>query len=142
MKAQSDFLFTYGTLMCGFDNPFSKQLRSLSSYHGQGWFPGLLYRISWYPGALYTANGQERVYGEIYRLNDPATLLPALDDYEDVFEDESAGLYVRKIIPVIHSDQSVLPCWVYLYNRSCENLEVIQGGNFYNSEFANRKFNQ
>ena len=130
MTQGPDFLFTYGTLMRPFENPFARQLRSSSSFHSEGSFPGLLYRVSWYPGAVYRRELKTMVYGEIYKLNDPATLLPALDEYEDVLENESESLYLRRVIPVVLPDQSVLHCWVYLYNQAVDELELIEGGYF------------
>jgi len=130
MTQDSDFLLTYGTLMRAFENPFASQLRGSSSFHGDGSFQGLLYRVSWYPGAVYRSDLNNKVYGEIYKLNNPAVLLPALDEYEDVLENESESLYLRKIIPVKLPDQSVLHCWVYLYNQSVDELELIEGGHF------------
>ena len=130
MIRNSDFLFTYGTLMRGFSNPFAGQLRNSSSYQGEGCFPGLLYQVSWYPGAIYNSDLTSMVFGEIYKLSNPELLLPALDEYEDVFENESESLYLRRIIPVNLPDRSVSACWVYLYNQSVEGLQLIAGGDF------------
>lgn len=130
MHPNPDFLFTYGTLMQGFENPFAKRLHTSSTFEGKGSFPGLLYKISWYPGAVYDEKSESSVFGEVYRLIDKASLLPELDDYEDVFEDEEKSLYLRKIIPVRMQDGSVLPCWVYLYNQDITDLEKIETGDF------------
>ena len=130
MNVASDFLFAYGTLMRRFDNPFASKLRDASVYRGKGFFSGLLYRISWYPGAVYTAGIDERVYGEIYQLIDPITVLGELDEYEDVTENESESLYLRKTVMVTLEDGSILPCWTYLYNQPIEGLELIEKGRF------------
>lgn len=130
MHANTDFLFTYGTLMQGFENPFALRLHALSTFEGKGSFPGLLYQVSWYPGAVYIKNSENSVHGEVYRLTNKAILLPELDEYEDVFEDEDKSLYLRKIIPIQMQDGSVLPCWVYLYNQDTTNLNKIENGDF------------
>lgn len=130
MHPNPDFLFTYGTLMQGFENPFAQRLHTSSTFEGKGSFPGLLYKISWYPGAVYDEKSESSVFGEVYRLIDKASLLPELDDYEDVFEDEGKSLYLRKIIPAQMQDGSVLPCWVYLYNQDITDLEKIETGDF------------
>lgn len=130
MSLSSDLLFTYGTLMQGFPNPFAQRLHTLSTFEGKGSFPGTLYKIDWYPGAHYEAESRNRVYGEVYRITDPEILLPELDEYEDVFEDEDQSLYVRKMIPVLMQNKSVIDCWVYVYNQSVKNLEIIKSGNF------------
>lgn len=130
MASSNDFLFTYGTLMQGFSNPFAQRLHTLSTFEGKGSFPGTLYKIDWYPGAHYNAESQNHVYGEVYRITSPEILFPELDDYEDVFEDEEKSLYVRKIIPVFMQDQSIASCWIYLYNQNVNDLEIIESGNF------------
>ena len=130
MPADTEFLFTYGTLMRGFENPFAERLHSLSTFEGKGTFPGLLYKISWYPGAVYHENSDNQIHGEIYKLRSKEILLKELDEYEDVFEDETHSLYVRKIIPIRVHDGSMLPCWVYLYNQDVKNLKTVTSGNF------------
>jgi gamma-glutamylcyclotransferase (GGCT)/AIG2-like uncharacterized protein YtfP len=130
MAPTSAYLFTYGTLMQGFSNPFAQRLHSLSTFEGKGSFPGTLYKIDWYPGAHYEPESQNKVYGEVYRIINAKLLFPELDNYEDVFEEEEKSLYIRKIIPVLMQDQSIVYCWVYIYNQPVEDFELIQGGDF------------
>ncbi|SEJ15707.1 Uncharacterized conserved protein YtfP, gamma-glutamylcyclotransferase (GGCT)/AIG2-like family [Dyadobacter koreensis] len=130
MPANTEFLFTYGTLMRGFENPFARRLHSLSTFEGRGTFPGALYKISWYPGAIYKEKSDNQVHGEVYRLREKETLLKELDDYEDVFEDETKSLYLRKIISIHMQDGTQLLCWVYHYNQDVKSLEKIESGNF------------
>lgn len=130
MSSQADFLFTYGTLMQGFSNPFAEQLHTLSTFIGKGSFPGTLYKVDWYPGAVYEAENQNRIYGEVYKIKIPEILFPELDEYEDVFEDEKKSLYLRKIIPVIMDGGLLIDCWVYLYNQNLKDLEIIKTGDF------------
>ncbi|NIJ55549.1 gamma-glutamylcyclotransferase family protein [Dyadobacter arcticus] len=131
MNADPSFLFTYGTLMQGFYNPFAEKLRLSSSYEGEGYFPGCLYRITWYPGAVYDERAESKVFGEIYKLNSFEILLE-LDEYEDVLEDEKNSLYVRKIIPVTAPNGLQILCWAYLYNQSVNELSIIPDGRFTN----------
>jgi gamma-glutamylcyclotransferase (GGCT)/AIG2-like uncharacterized protein YtfP len=130
MAPTSDYLFTYGTLMQGFSNSFAQRLHTLSTFEGKGSFPGTLYKIDWYPGAHYEAKSPSHVYGEVYRIINPEIIFPELDDYEDVFEEEDTSLYVRKIIPVLMQDQSIVFCWVYLYNQPVKDYKIIESGNF------------
>ncbi|MHA4736957.1 gamma-glutamylcyclotransferase family protein [Dyadobacter sp. MSC1_007] len=122
-------LFTYGTLMQGFDNPYAEKLRLSSKYIGKGHFNGQLYRVEWYPGARFDPDAASQVHGEIYQLHSLG-ILEELDEYEDVLEDESVSLYVRKVIPVKNSQEVVVPCWVYLYNQRVEDLPLITSGRF------------
>jgi len=130
-----DYLFTYGTLMKGFDNPFSRTLQANSIYDGNGFFSGLLYLVSWYPGAVYLEGNPLKVYGEIYRLVEQKKLLKELDEYEDVLENEKDSLYVRRIIPVMRANTEIINCWAYLYNQPVHDLAVIPGGDFRNFSF-------
>jgi gamma-glutamylcyclotransferase (GGCT)/AIG2-like uncharacterized protein YtfP len=126
------FLFVYGTLMTGFENPYSSQLRQHSKWLGTGYFTGHLYRISWYPGAIYRPAATSKVHGEIYRLSDPKLLIPLLDAYEDLDEDPAKSLYVRQIVPVSTPEGKIFPCWTYLYNQSTEGLFEYPDGKFPN----------
>lgn len=128
------YLFVYGTLKRNFDNPFSRQLQDASAYISEGAFTGCLYLVSWFPAAIYRPGSPLQVHGEIYRMNDPARLLPVLDEYEDVHADPAQSLYVRSIIPVLSSDKRIFNCWAYLYNRSAEGLQQLYGGRFSGSE--------
>ena len=130
MATHATYLFTYGTLMQGFDNPFAERLHKNSVYEGKGFFPGLLYLISWYPGAIYDASAVSKVHGEIYRLSTFEALIPELDDYEDVFEDEKSSLYLRKTVPITKESGETIDCWVYLYNQSVTGLLLIEEGRF------------
>lgn len=130
MDAHATYLFTYGTLMRGFDNPFAERLHNNSVFEGTGHFPGKLYLISWYPGAIFDANALSNVYGEIYRLSPQEALLMELDDYEDVFEDENSSLYLRKTVAITKENGGTVDCWVYLYNQPVSGLPLIEEGCF------------
>lgn len=125
-----EYLFVYGTLMQGYINPFAEKLHKLSTFQGNGSFPGLLYNAGWYPAAIYSEESNFSVFGEVYKLQNSADLIKELDEYEDVFEDEKSSLYVRKIISVKIEDQLFLDCWVYLYNQSVADLARIESGHF------------
>lgn len=125
-----DYLFVYGTLMNGFDNPFSAQLAAYSAFAGQGYFPGKLYWISYYPGALYIPGASTYVHGEIYRLRENKQLLTLLDEYEGVSPDVTKSLYLRQITPISTQNGDIIPCWTYIYNQTTEDLQEIADGKF------------
>jgi len=127
-----NYLFVYGTLMSGFDNPFASVLRSKSTLVGEGYFTGRLYRIGWYPGAVYLPEdkNKSRVFGEIYQIHEFADLIKKIDVYEEMSEDETVSLYLRKIIPVHQPDGSLVSCWTYLYNQPLQDLTLIKSGRF------------
>ena len=130
MTTAPEYLFVYGTLMKGYSNPFSQKLSKFSAFEGNGSFPGLLYLVDWYPGALFSEESDSRVLGEVYKMQNTSGLLKELDGYEDVFEDESISLYIRRIVPVTLKNDTVLHCWSYLYNQPVDHLKKIKNGNF------------
>tara|TARA_R110002124_G_scaffold108956_4_gene261696 strand:- start:13 stop:408 length:396 start_codon:yes stop_codon:yes gene_type:complete len=131
MKTESNFLFTYGTLMQRFDNEYARLLRLSANFIETGSLPGRMYRIDWYPGVIYEENSPKRVFGEIYKLNSDRDLLRKLDEYEDIQDDISSSLYQRKVIPITLESGKSLDCWVYLYNQSIFGLKEILSGRFY-----------
>lgn len=88
--------------------------------------------MDWYPGALYLPGSESRVWGEVYQIFDPKMLIPELDEYEEVLDEEAASLYLRRQVPVWLTDGRTLICWTYLYNQPTENLLVIEAGRFGN----------
>lgn len=83
-------LFVYGTLRRDMDHPLHGFLREHADFIGNGFYRGLLYRVSWYPGAVSSSNTDDRVIGEVYRLREEALVLSGLDIYEEVSEVPSA----------------------------------------------------
>lgn len=130
MESQSPYLFVYGTLMKGFENPFAARLHTNATYVGAGFFSGMLYRLSWYPGAVFEPESTTKVYGEMYQLHDFQRLIQKLDEYEDIKEREEDSLYVRRQVPVHTENGSIFVCWTYLYNQSLENATLLTSGKF------------
>lgn len=116
--------------MRSYDNQYAVALRAGTEWVGEGSFPGKLYRVDWYPGAVYFPDVKSKVWGEVCRIFDFEKLIPELDDYEDVLDDESASLYLRRQVPVQLVDGQLLDCWTYLYNQPTGNLPIIEGGKF------------
>ena len=118
--------------MRGFGNPFSTKLCTASEFVGTGYFSGKMYRVDWYPGAIYDPESTSLVWGEIYQVFDFEKLITELDIYEDVLEDESASLYLRRQVPVQVDDGKQLTCWTYLYNQPTHRLPLVEDGRFTN----------
>lgn len=130
MEAQSPYLFVYGTLMRGFNNPFAARLHAHATFIAEGFFSGKLYRLSWYPGAVFEPKSTTKVYGEIYQLHDVQSLIQELDDYEDVKEKVADSLYLRRQVPVQIENESIFVCWTYLYNQSLGRATLLTSGKF------------
>jgi len=124
------FLFVYGTLMkkCP-KNQWSNFLQENAKYLGEGWTSGVLYQIDFYPGLI---RGHEKVYGEIYQLNNALEIFFKLDTYEGYNSEKlDESLYLRKNTQVY----SLIKCeyisaFTYFYNQSIVNLERIESGKF------------
>lgn len=132
MNVPTNYLFVYGTLMQGFNNPFAEKLHESASFAGYGSFTGRLYQVSWYPGAVYLPDYPLSVYGEVYKLPTKPDLLTELDEYEDITEDKNQSLYLRCTIPVLMQNNMIIHCWTYIYNQSVAGLREIAGGDFRN----------
>ncbi len=127
---QQNYIFTYGTLRKGFNNPFSRNITENSAYFGSGWITGRLYEIDRFPGALITDEGY-RIKGEIYLLKKPEETLPLLDKYEEYGTGFSEpNEYIRRQIPVLTEAGEPMSCWTYLYNWTIENCEEITAGDY------------
>lgn len=126
------YLFVYGTLRRGSDNDMYRLLAAQAHLLAPGWFNGQLYRVNWYPCAIPSTLPQERVYGEVYVLSDPDTLLPQLDDYEECSERyPEPREYRREQRPVTLAGGEVIAAWIYLYNREVAGLQRIASGDFF-----------
>ena len=88
-RIQCDYLFVYGTLMSGMNNPFAKKLRQSASCLGQAFAHGLLfdYRQE-YPCAVASIIKSNKIRGELYQMTEPDPLLSDLDIYS-----ENKGVY-------------------------------------------------
>ncbi len=127
---QQNYIFTYGTLRRGFNNPFSRNITENSLFISSGWITGRLFEIDRFPGALITEEGY-KIKGEIYNLHNPAHTLPLLDKYEEYgSEFREPNEYIRREIPVTTDDGEIIPCWTYLYNWATEEYEEIAGGDY------------
>lgn len=111
------YLFVYGTLKYDARNPMAEFLRANAHFLGPGKMTGRLIDLGAYPGAIFLENAGEYVFGHVFTMNAPESILNMLDDYEGIGETfEMPHEYVREERPV-QVDQEVLHCWVYLYNR-------------------------
>ena len=106
-----------------------------STYIGDGWVAGQLISLGRYPGLL---DGDGKVSGEIYRLEDVAASLEALDDLEDFDPaDPDRCIYLRVIRDVHGEDGAITSAWVYVYNGDASAAPVIKSGDWRRSPTTN-----
>ena len=126
----SDLLFVYGTLMRGYDHPMAKLLSRNADFIGEAQCRGRLYLVKHYPGLMLSDDPTEIVFGEVYRLHQPAELLREFDMYEACGEGfEEPTQYIRQMLPVRLAD-CVADAWTYVYNWPVAHLPLIASGRF------------
>lgn len=144
----SEFLFVYGTLRPGAGHALHPVLLRETEFVARASLPGRLYDLGHYPGAIpdtvmnpllqAAPDRQARgwVSGDLYRLVAPQVLLPVLDRYEGCTSPEDQtpvdlpAEYRREVCTVWQEDGSTCAAWVYVYNRPCDGLAVIDSGDF------------
>ena len=125
----TDLVFFYGTLMSGFKRPGRSRIDPKLTPEGRGSIPAALFDLGIYPAAVPASDS--RVYGEIYRMFDSASVLTALDEIEGFRPgrpDES--LYMRVEAPVTFDDGHVANAWVYFYNAPLGRASRIESGDY------------
>src|SRR5882724_5849549 len=127
----SDLLFVYGTLMRGFDHPMAQLLARSADFIGEARCRGRLYLIKHYPGLVLSEAAGDVVFGELYRLRQPAELLREFDMYEACGEGFAEPTeYVRQMLTVTRDDGAASEAWTYIYNWPVTNLQHIASGRF------------
>jgi gamma-glutamylcyclotransferase (GGCT)/AIG2-like uncharacterized protein YtfP len=127
----SDRLFVYGTLMRGFDHPMAKLLSRNADFLGGARCRGRLHMVKEYPGLVLSADSNDRVFGELYRLRSPEELLREFDMYEACGEGfVEPTEYIRQMLPVIGDDGAISQAWTYIYNWPTAGLPRIASGRY------------
>lgn len=126
-----DLLFVYGSLRQASDHPMAQLLRTYAQPLGPARTRGVLYDLGAYPG-LKDAEGDDAwVRGEVFRLLDPASLLPRLDAYEGCGpHDRPPYLFERHLRSVELDTGATVMAWVYLYNRPVAGARRIPSGDY------------
>jgi len=125
----NDLLFVYGTLLVA-NNEFASYLTRNSTFCCRGKIKGKLYDAGHYPALVIDSKDNYDVWGTVYRLKNPQEVLKQLDFYEGFGEGEDQPyLFVREAL-LIETDQGLITCWVYLYNRPVATLREITTGDY------------
>jgi gamma-glutamylcyclotransferase (GGCT)/AIG2-like uncharacterized protein YtfP len=121
----NDLLFVYGTLRQAGGHPLASHLAAHADWLGLAEFRGLLFDIGAYPGAVPSGDPAHRVRGEVYRLTDPAALLPLLDRYEEFGEEFPQPNEFIRTLRTVRLAGSTVEAWIYLYNHPTGNLRLL-----------------
>jgi gamma-glutamylcyclotransferase (GGCT)/AIG2-like uncharacterized protein YtfP len=122
-------VFFYGTLMAGFDRRRRAGIDDQLTYVGRGSIKASLFDLGIYPAAVPAPQGL--VWGEVYEVLDPDTVLGALDRFEGYTPDNpDQSLYVRAEAAVTLQDGTSEPAWVYFYNAPLGQAQQILSGDY------------
>lgn len=126
------YLFVYGTLRKPF--PTHSLIEEHFSFVCNAQIKGKLYYEGNFPAAV-RVDEDAYIQGELYKLTSNTLFEEAfgkLDDYEEVND----GLFKRETTTIFAENNSITG-WIYWYNKSVENLEVIASGDvveYYNNQ--------
>lgn len=136
----SEYLFVYGTLQPDIAPPeIANTVRQLRPI-GSAFVRGRLYDLGEYPGVILDASSDTTISGEVFELPDDQTVLTTLDEYEGFNpSDHEASLFVRIKCLVILSDGRKLESWIYVYNRSPEQMPLVTSGDYAKLQAAKRE---
>ncbi len=124
-----EFVFFYGTLMAGFDRRRRAAMDAKLTFVGRGWISASLFDLGLYPAAIPSPEGC--VWGELYRLSESSSILPALDEIEGYAPgDPDHSLYIRSQIVVTLPDAQQHTAWVYFYNAPLGQAQRIESGDY------------
>jgi gamma-glutamylcyclotransferase (GGCT)/AIG2-like uncharacterized protein YtfP len=125
----ADLVFFYGTLMAGFDRRRRAGIDDKLTYIGRGSIQGALFDLGLYPAAVPAPDGH--IWGEVYDMSDPATVLAALDEIEGYRpDDQDRSLYTRAQVEVVLPDGGRAQAWVYFYNAPLGRAPRIPSGDY------------
>ena len=115
--------------MAGFDRRRRAEMDSKLTYLGRGSIQGALFDLGLYPAAVPAPDGQ--VWGEVYEMAEPETVLAVLDEIEGYRQDDpDRSLYLRQKTEVAMPDGSRAQAWVYFYNAPLGRAPRIASGDY------------
>jgi gamma-glutamylcyclotransferase (GGCT)/AIG2-like uncharacterized protein YtfP len=124
-------LFVYGTLRYDSADAMACYLRSVSRFLGRVSTSGRLYDLGRYPGMTAAAEPAERVWGHLFELQEPATTLMRLDEYEGCpFGEPIPALFQRQVIEVVGPSGEARRAWCYTYHGEVTAQMRLAGGEF------------
>jgi gamma-glutamylcyclotransferase (GGCT)/AIG2-like uncharacterized protein YtfP len=127
----SDLLFVYGTLMRGYEHPMARMLSANADFAGEARCRGRLYLVKHYPGLVQSDDPADIVFGEVFRLRQPAEMLREFDMYEACGEGFAEPTqYIRRMFPLTLDGGAASEAWTYLYNWPVAHLPRIVSGRF------------
>jgi gamma-glutamylcyclotransferase (GGCT)/AIG2-like uncharacterized protein YtfP len=137
IRAVSERVFFYGTLMAPFNRPGRQRITPQLTFEGRGTMHAALFDLGIYPAAV-PAQDSSVVWGEVYETANPEAVLTALDEIEGHRPSEpERSLYTRVLTDVTLESGRVEKAWAYFYNAPLGQAQRIQSGNYL--DYLNRR---
>ena len=124
------YLFVYGTLRPDADHPMARFLAARSRQLGPATVAGRLYDLGRYPALTAAVAGDERVHGVLCELLDAEPTLAALDCYEGVATEGTAGLFERTRTVVSRQGGEGVEAFVYVYRGPVAERQRVASGDW------------
>lgn len=135
----SYYLFVYGSLRSGFQNPAYDYISRYFNFFGKARVKGKMFDLGEYPAATPTQD-EAYILGELYVIKNEKEFswaIGQLDDYEGVVvEKDEQRLYRREIADIFIND-AIVPAWVYWYNGDLTGKPVVSSGDIL--DYLNKK---
>ena len=130
IRAVSERVFFYGTLMAPFNRPGRQRITPKLTFEGRGTIRAALFDLGIYPAAV-PAEDNSVVSGEVYGISDSEAVLAALDEIEGHRPNEpERSLYTRVITDVTLENGHSEKAWVYFYNAPLGQAQRIASGDY------------
>lgn len=129
--AELEYLFVYGTLRKALNHSLLAVLKKHAFFVSNGVCQGKLLNLGKYPGVVPSEDSGDVVYGEVYGLKDSKIILEILDHYEGCSpEFPTPAEFIRQSASILLTTGLHLQAWMYFYNFSPEQYEIITGGDY------------
>lgn len=123
--------FVYGTLRKGFVN-YNRILKGMTAAEHAAITTGTMFSVGGFPALIESPVSESPIMGELMYIKPEryAEALGSMDYLEGYREgDEARSMYIRKKVNVFNeSAGQMVECWVYYWNRSVSNLQLIESG--------------
>lgn len=130
MGVDCSYVFVYGTLRRGFENPGRAILEEHARFLDEATTHGQLHDLGAYPAMLETPEDPGPVRGEAHELvREPERALERLDRYEGAGGRDPLP-YERRKVPVELDTGDTIEAWTYVWTERPPEGSRIEGGDW------------
>lgn len=115
-------IFVYGSLREDL-NPMRNLLLRHGKILGTATIQAKLYDLGQYPGAVTSPANTDRIFGEVFEIQQADHVFAVLDSYEGQH-------FKREEITLTLDDGPTMRCWAYFYTGSLMRKALIASGDY------------